>query len=1693
MALREVLKNYTFEQQRQVINNIGQDLGDLSLLNTAQTDIVSAINAIGNSLDPTSGLLLNGTTDPENTTGTNGDFYINTTTEELFGPKENNVWPTEPINFKGLLFGETNPSPSDGVLGSFYIKTTTQDLFGPKTESGWSLTATSLSPQLLSGSGEPSSSLGKNNDYYLDLTSRDLYGPKTEGDWAEPISLSEQFLSGSGAPLSTLGKINDFYIDTTSRNLYGPKTSGGWGIPIPLSEEEVGTVIFVNRNGSDDRSGLSVRNAVKTLKKACEIARNTNGNVTIRMFSGEYYEDNPIYVPKGTSIVGDNLRETIVRPLNDGEDFLWVTSGSYINYLVFRDNYGDVSNPSDASRGVGVLNTGADREISPSETVINLFPGHTLKRVDGIFKDGANILTFRRQEIIDYAFNQMVLEYPDLVIPDGIEQGGDATCKRDIGYFIDGLINDLKYGGNMHSIDVGQSYFDALGNLDHIVGEFEETKYAFNRASFAAKAYVQDAATVNNNPEFVEDYGTIIEGDCSNVVTNIDNLTSIVISILDGNDAPRINPGPGYVLVNQEWMEVDDLDGNVLTIKTRNINNPLTGEQALVEPARHISGSVVTQGARTWRYAVAYPDQDGIVCKGRVSLQTSTPTVTGTNTKFTEQCFAGGFIRFDDLDSNPSNDTTYKILSVTNDTQLVLVTTPTANLSARKFRFIPPKERIFLSPYTQNCSAISVLGDSYSEVINGVETYDARKTRAGGILVDGDQLEPNTPIKSMVCDAFTQVVSGGIGFHLKNDGYAQLVSVFEVFEDVGVLCESGAYTSITNSATNFGNEGLKAIGYSNNPYPFFIGNVSEINNLTKTNFNSSPSNIIMTSFEEDATKVRMFLKVSSTDIGKFEPNQSLNIDSHILPNPASSAAITALQSYINGTALEVNRIVLSDNIVEILLNISWNSVYETLSGSQTGEVIVTGGATYTEIEITGFDAKALPNYVIKFPAINLPPHPSGVEYVVDIVSRFEEDTDITVLTTQPKIPDSDLGLVVSNTAIQLRAPSTVNSSGHTFEYVGAGINYTALPQNGGRSRAEFQSVESSSGKSYVSATDQDGNFFVGPFFRVDLRTGKATFSGAVALGVLDELQLKASPGVPIYEFSTDDTLGGGTGSKNTALPTQKAVRDYINKPSVLGNLIGLNKTTSRAPGQLVLLDSNGRINSELLPPANPVNVFTVANEEERLGLTIAIPGDVAYQTDTEIAYILLDEPANNPDNWNVFSGTNINANNIVSGIISPARLGTGIANESVFLSGISKYSPVTQGLIPSTNSPVLISGNRLNVLKTGNTKIVSSAVWDGNTLKATVTTTTAHGLTNNQWVEVESIFPYGYNGFFQVTVTTPTAFTYDLASDPGEYVSEGFVTSGVKYDAGFTELDIRRASFFSGQTSGSSDVGVVKYDWRTFEIDSSSVLALREKGVTLGKLENIKRRTLLGNNEFPTLSNDEGNVLELGLGEDVEQVTVFNVSLLNGQYRIVDRIIDKNLGALPTLHLVAGKSYKFNLSVAGEPFFITTEPKDILEPLETTPSSNYSDGVRATNRESGILYFTVPFDAPTILYYQSGNTEDNYGIIVVGSYEKPGVDFITAYAPHVIDSFDKDKTNTCKYLIQVTENEEGLRVHSTEIMLVHDNVDVLMTEYATLVSDVYLGSFSAEINNNEVRLLFTANNLLTTANLKVKVIKTQMF
>jgi len=98
---------------------------------------------------------------------------------------------------------------------------------------------------------------------------------------------------------------------------------------------------------------------------------------------------------------------------------------------------------------------------------------------------------------------------------------------------------------------------------------------------------------------------------------------------------------------------------------------------------------------------------------------------------------------------------------------------------------------IVASPYVNNCSSNTTTGT--------------------GMRVDGNHASGG---KSMLAAQFTQFNQGGKGIYILNQGYAQLISIYTICCDVGILCESGGFCSLIGSDSSFGNFGLKATGVS---------------------------------------------------------------------------------------------------------------------------------------------------------------------------------------------------------------------------------------------------------------------------------------------------------------------------------------------------------------------------------------------------------------------------------------------------------------------------------------------------------------------------------------------------------------------------------------------------------------------------------------------------------------------------------------------------------------------------------------------------------------------------------------------------------------------------------------------------------------------------------------------------------------
>jgi len=134
----------------------------------------------------------------------------------------------------------------------------------------------------------------------------------------------------------------------------GSFTGDGSGL---LRVGEIDKVFYVAEDGDDNNDGKTLNSAFRTIKRAsiavsASVALystpSTPWRSTIRIQSGYYIEEAPIILPAWTSIVGNDLRTTVVRPTDatKGENIFLVNNGCYAyNLRLEGSEIDDLENP----------------------------------------------------------------------------------------------------------------------------------------------------------------------------------------------------------------------------------------------------------------------------------------------------------------------------------------------------------------------------------------------------------------------------------------------------------------------------------------------------------------------------------------------------------------------------------------------------------------------------------------------------------------------------------------------------------------------------------------------------------------------------------------------------------------------------------------------------------------------------------------------------------------------------------------------------------------------------------------------------------------------------------------------------------------------------------------------------------------------------------------------------------------------------------------------------------------------------------------------------------------------------------------------------------------------------------------------------------------------------------------------------
>jgi len=206
------------------------------------------------------------------------------------------------------------------------------------------------------------------------------------------------------------------------------------------------------------------------------------------------------------------------------------------------------------------------------------------------------------------------------------------------------------------------------------------------------------------------------------------------------------------------------------------------------------------------------------------------------------------------------------------------------------------------------------------------------------------------------------------------------------------------------------------------------------------------------------------------------------------------------------------------------------------------------------------------------------------------------------------------GLPAGSTAEITVAISLLRATGHDFTEIGTGgfntSNYPNVllgqPIGGIAAKAgaytdqddasKAQVWERRKGRVFFISSDNDGFFRVGKYFVVDQSTGSITFAGDVGISRAASLGFKE--GVTIDEFSNDELF---TDLSDTAVPTEKAVANYVSRRLGHNGSAQLTGTSRYAPGFLALdgstpLEANLNANSKqiknLLDPTNDNDATT---------------------------------------------------------------------------------------------------------------------------------------------------------------------------------------------------------------------------------------------------------------------------------------------------------------------------------------------------------------------------------------------------------------------------------------------------------------------------------------------------------------------
>ena len=858
------------------------------------------------------------------------------------------------------------------------------------------------------------------------------------------------------------------------------------------------------------------------------------------------------------------------------------------------------------------------------------------------------------QTIADATIVWINTTYPSLTY-------NQAKCNRDVKEIIDSAIYDLRFGGNSRSVTAGKFYYDANGNT-YISGQETETAAAVGYAKSLAVAYLTGsrATAIGASFDIVSNIITSLGAAPSEVYPTSVTKNQITIQVASGDYTEET-----FILADNVSLIGDNLRRVIIRpavaqqdgIRVRN-SSYITG----VVFRDHLDGAGVPD--YTYRFCISFdsPFDTSVSRAGYENLTTEKAVIF--TSPYVQNCSVISFIGAGGVEIDGT-----------------LVETPNVPLNPEEAEFpavgdVPEQGKSMVANAFTILSfdgvAWRVVNEAYAQIVSCFVIF----TQQGCLTQNGGYL------------SITNSASNFGLFALRSSGYASKSFEFNrgIVSGVGTVDARQTITVIGLQEPALENYVLELYDTSATEGDFTLDNALNItdsftlDSQDGVTYQFNPANLIISGNTITFYTAPDFLTPANqpfvdgdvlTYLAKGNPeaggiyNELTYYISDVTPN---RIGLYHDKDYIN----PVTRLDFANTLGthEFRKNYEWIFIEELVLTHNEYQILTLPAGTYTPVlgdALSGLSQGGdnISTTILSYDPIGAtgPELTVSVELVQEglaqVRRKFTAGDDILsgeignagnttisaansvdnlytstfkVRTTRDNtvsnIANMAPGIGTPGKKINLHRPSICNSSSHTWEYAGSGIDYNALPQNGGQTISFYEQVDTLPGRVYTSGTNEIGDFKVGKFVIAENRTGNIEFKNKVTVGLLDSLALSLSSGVTVNEISTDIELGDNEvgGATDARLVTQRAARKFLDNR--LGAFIDQNVSTNSVPNAVTQLDSSGKLSPDVIPPTGLFTSYEDDEFEGRFNFHLQIPpnklnaGDIAVERYTQVTLTL---------------------------------------------------------------------------------------------------------------------------------------------------------------------------------------------------------------------------------------------------------------------------------------------------------------------------------------------------------------------------------------------------------------------------------------------------------------------------------------